>query len=241
MVSRPNALWAAPPISTPRRPSSQRWARADSRVLCRRQRMRRLVGSRPARRPTRMRWRAMRAILAAPWSSPSVTPPTRSTSSWRSCAARASRVWPTCAATRARAARPGSGARRWPRRCARRGSRTTTSRRWAGAGRSCPARPTAAGRSRPSRATPTTWRRRSSRPGGPSSRPWPRSGPQRSCARRRRGGAATGGWSPTRWSCDGHPVRHIGPDGGLTDHALTDFAVVEGGTITYPPAQTELV
>jgi len=39
----------------------------------------------------------------------------------------------------------------------------------------------------------------------------------------------------------GHPVRHIGPDGGLTDHALADFAVVEGGTITYPPLQTELL
>ena len=39
----------------------------------------------------------------------------------------------------------------------------------------------------------------------------------------------------------GHPVRHIGPDGGLTDHALTEFAVMEDGTITYPPAQTELV
>jgi len=39
----------------------------------------------------------------------------------------------------------------------------------------------------------------------------------------------------------GQPVRHIGPDGGLTDHALTDFAVVADGTITYPPAQIELV
>ena len=39
----------------------------------------------------------------------------------------------------------------------------------------------------------------------------------------------------------GHPVRHIGPDGGLTDHALAEFAVVEGGTITYPPVQTELL
>jgi uncharacterized protein (DUF488 family) len=39
----------------------------------------------------------------------------------------------------------------------------------------------------------------------------------------------------------GHSVRHIGPDGGLTDHALTDFAVVQDGAITYPPAQTELL
>jgi uncharacterized protein (DUF488 family) len=38
----------------------------------------------------------------------------------------------------------------------------------------------------------------------------------------------------------GWTVRHIGPDGALTDHALTTFAVVERGTITYPPQQTEL-
>jgi uncharacterized protein (DUF488 family) len=35
-------------------------------------------------------------------------------------------------------------------------------------------------------------------------------------------------------------VVHIDPDGALDDHALTDFAVVEAGTITYPPRQTEL-
>src|SRR4051812_13844224 len=58
-VSRWKALWAAPPISTPSRPSSQRCARAESRVLCRRQRRRRLVGRRPARRPTRVGWRAI--------------------------------------------------------------------------------------------------------------------------------------------------------------------------------------
>jgi uncharacterized protein (DUF488 family) len=39
----------------------------------------------------------------------------------------------------------------------------------------------------------------------------------------------------------GWTVRHIGPDGGLTDHELTDFAVVEPGTLTYPPVQTELL
>ena len=35
-------------------------------------------------------------------------------------------------------------------------------------------------------------------------------------------------------------VRHISPDGRVVDHALTDFAVVERGTITYPPRQGEL-
>ena len=39
----------------------------------------------------------------------------------------------------------------------------------------------------------------------------------------------------------GHPVLHIGPDGRLTDHALTDFAVVEHSMLTYPPVQTELL
>lgn len=38
----------------------------------------------------------------------------------------------------------------------------------------------------------------------------------------------------------GWTVRHIGPDGSVTDHTLTPFAVVERGTITYPPQQTEL-
>jgi uncharacterized protein (DUF488 family) len=39
----------------------------------------------------------------------------------------------------------------------------------------------------------------------------------------------------------GWAVCHVGSDGGLTDHALTDFAVVERGTLTYPPPQTELL
>jgi uncharacterized protein (DUF488 family) len=39
----------------------------------------------------------------------------------------------------------------------------------------------------------------------------------------------------------GWTVRHIGPDGGLTDHELTDFAGVDPGTLTYPPVQTELL
>jgi uncharacterized protein (DUF488 family) len=39
----------------------------------------------------------------------------------------------------------------------------------------------------------------------------------------------------------GWRVTHIGPDGELTDHTLTDFAVVERGTITYPPRQSELL
>jgi uncharacterized protein (DUF488 family) len=39
----------------------------------------------------------------------------------------------------------------------------------------------------------------------------------------------------------GWTVRHIGPDGGLTGHELTHFAVVEHGTLTYPPVQTELL
>jgi uncharacterized protein (DUF488 family) len=56
----------------------------------------------------------------------------------------------------------------------------------------------------------------------------------------------------TRWRCHrrliadalvvrGWTVRHIGPDGGLTGHELTHFAVVEHGTLTYPPVQTELL
>jgi uncharacterized protein (DUF488 family) len=39
----------------------------------------------------------------------------------------------------------------------------------------------------------------------------------------------------------GWTVRHIGPDGRQTDHELTDFAVVEHGTLIYPPVQTELL
>ena len=39
-----------------------------------------------------------------------------------------------------------------------------------------------------------------------------------------------------RWT-----VRHIGPEGRRADHELTDFAVVEHGTLIYPPVQTELL
>jgi uncharacterized protein (DUF488 family) len=39
----------------------------------------------------------------------------------------------------------------------------------------------------------------------------------------------------------GWGVVHIAPDGEQSDHALTDFAVVERGTITYPPRQEELL
>jgi uncharacterized protein (DUF488 family) len=35
-------------------------------------------------------------------------------------------------------------------------------------------------------------------------------------------------------------VRHIAPDGRLAEHRLPDFAVVEGGRVSYPPAQGEL-
>ena len=38
----------------------------------------------------------------------------------------------------------------------------------------------------------------------------------------------------------GWDVQHIGPDGRLTKHALPDFAVVEDGRLTYPPAQLSL-
>ena len=38
----------------------------------------------------------------------------------------------------------------------------------------------------------------------------------------------------------GWTVSHIGPDGRLTEHALPDFAVVEGARITYPPPQLTL-
>ena len=38
----------------------------------------------------------------------------------------------------------------------------------------------------------------------------------------------------------GWEVRHIGPDGRTTAHQLPDFAVVEGGRITYPPRQGAL-
>jgi uncharacterized protein (DUF488 family) len=35
----------------------------------------------------------------------------------------------------------------------------------------------------------------------------------------------------------GHAVRHVMPHGRLIEHALPDFAVVENGPLTYPPAQ----
>lgn len=35
-------------------------------------------------------------------------------------------------------------------------------------------------------------------------------------------------------------VLHLGPEGSLTEHELTDFAVIEGGRITYPARQTSL-
>jgi uncharacterized protein (DUF488 family) len=35
-------------------------------------------------------------------------------------------------------------------------------------------------------------------------------------------------------------VLHVGARGELERHALTDFAVVEGGAVTYPPAQAGL-
>jgi uncharacterized protein (DUF488 family) len=38
----------------------------------------------------------------------------------------------------------------------------------------------------------------------------------------------------------GWRVRHIGPDGALEDHRLTEFAHVEGDRITYPPPQVSL-
>jgi uncharacterized protein (DUF488 family) len=38
----------------------------------------------------------------------------------------------------------------------------------------------------------------------------------------------------------GWRVIHLGPEGSLTPHELTDFAVVEGGRITYPARQTSL-
>jgi uncharacterized protein (DUF488 family) len=38
----------------------------------------------------------------------------------------------------------------------------------------------------------------------------------------------------------GWAVDHIGPDGRLTPHELTPFAVVADGRVTYPPAQLRL-
>jgi uncharacterized protein (DUF488 family) len=38
----------------------------------------------------------------------------------------------------------------------------------------------------------------------------------------------------------GWNVLHIGPDGAVTEHELTPFAVVQAGSVTYPPAQASL-
>jgi uncharacterized protein (DUF488 family) len=38
----------------------------------------------------------------------------------------------------------------------------------------------------------------------------------------------------------GWHVLHLGPDGRLSEHELTDFAVVSDGRLTYPPPQTAL-
>jgi uncharacterized protein (DUF488 family) len=38
----------------------------------------------------------------------------------------------------------------------------------------------------------------------------------------------------------GGAVQHIRPDGGLTEHELTPFAVAEGGRVLYPPPQGSL-
>ena len=38
----------------------------------------------------------------------------------------------------------------------------------------------------------------------------------------------------------GGTVHHIGADGRLAEHGLTDFAVVDGGRLRYPPAQSAL-
>ena len=38
----------------------------------------------------------------------------------------------------------------------------------------------------------------------------------------------------------GHETVHVLPDGALATHELTDFAVVELGRVTYPPAQASL-
>jgi len=38
----------------------------------------------------------------------------------------------------------------------------------------------------------------------------------------------------------GWRVLHLAPDGELEEHRLTDFAVVDGTSLTYPPAQTTL-
>jgi hypothetical protein len=38
----------------------------------------------------------------------------------------------------------------------------------------------------------------------------------------------------------GWRVHHLEATGALTRHELTDFAVVEGGVVTYPEPQTSL-
>jgi hypothetical protein len=38
----------------------------------------------------------------------------------------------------------------------------------------------------------------------------------------------------------GWRVEHVMPDGRMQLHALTEFALVEGGRVTYPPAQGSL-
>lgn len=38
----------------------------------------------------------------------------------------------------------------------------------------------------------------------------------------------------------GHLVRHLAPDGAITEHELNEAAVVTGGRITYPERQTSL-
>jgi hypothetical protein len=38
----------------------------------------------------------------------------------------------------------------------------------------------------------------------------------------------------------GIDVLHVGPRGSVEPHELTDFAVVEGERVTYPPAQASL-
>jgi uncharacterized protein (DUF488 family) len=38
----------------------------------------------------------------------------------------------------------------------------------------------------------------------------------------------------------GWRVLHLGPDGSLAEHELTDFAIVENGRISYPARQTTL-
>jgi uncharacterized protein (DUF488 family) len=53
----------------------------------------------------------------------------------------------------------------------------------------------------------------------------------RSCHRRLIADAlSAGGWS----------VLHLAPDGSLSEHELTEFAVVEGRRVTYPARQTSL-